>query len=159
VAARRVPAAGSGHLNANLARWVPVRVIAAGVLYFAIVFGTGFVLGPIRVLIVAPAVGERIAVLLEAPLMLAAIVFAARWINRRFPHLTPPASLAAGLVALAFVLAAELAVMTFFWRMSLPRYLAARDPVGLAAYAVLLAAFAAMPLVVARRRRARLAAN
>lgn len=135
------------------------RILAAAVLYFAIVFGTGFLLGPIRVLIVAPQVGERVAVLLETPLMLAAIVFAARWVGRRFPRLTPSASLAVGLVALACVLAAEFAVMTFFWRMSLPQYLAARDPVGLAAYVVLLVLFAAMPLLLALRRLAQSQAN
>ncbi len=135
------------------------RILAAAGLYFALVFGTGFVLGPIRVLIVAPQVGERIAVLLEAPIMAAAIVFAARWIGRRFPRLTPSASLAVGLLALAFVLAAEFAVMTFFWRMSLPQYLAARDPVGLAAYVALLVLFAAMPVLVARRRQTRSAAG
>ena len=135
------------------------RILAAAVLYFALVFGTGFLLGPIRVLIVAPQVGERVAVLLETPLMLAAIVFAARWVGRRFPRLTPSASLAVGLVALACVLAAEFAVMTFFWRMSLPQYLAARDPVGLAAYVVLLVLFAAMPLLLALRRLAQSQAN
>jgi len=128
------------------------RILAAAAAYFAIVFGTGFVLGPLRVLVVAPRIGERAAELLEAPLMLAAIVLAARWIVRRFPGLTPRASVAVGLLALACVLAAEFATMTFFWRMPLPQYLAMRDPVGLAAYVALLAAFAAMPSLAARRR-------
>jgi hypothetical protein len=37
------------------------------------VFGTGFVLGPIRVLWAVPRLGERVAELMEAPLMLVAI--------------------------------------------------------------------------------------
>ena len=36
-----------------------------GVFYFGLVFGTGFVLGPVRVLWLAPRVGERWAELIE----------------------------------------------------------------------------------------------
>jgi hypothetical protein len=126
---------------------------AAAAVYFALVFGAGFILGPIRVLVVAPRVGERIAELIEAPIMLTVIVFAARWIVQRFGRAGAPSWAGVGLLALAGVLAAEFAVLTFFWRMPLDRYLAARDPVGLAAYAALLVLLAVMPSVVARRRR------
>ena len=128
------------------------ETLAAAALYFAVVFGTGFVLGPIRVLVVTPHFGERAAVLLESPIMLVAIVLAARWIVRRFRRLTPPSALAVGAFALACMLAAEFAVMTFFWRMSLPQYLGMRDPVGLAAYGTLLVVFAAMPWLALRQR-------
>ncbi len=47
-------------------------------MYFVAVFGVGFILGTIRVLWVAPLVGDRTAELIEAPLMLAAIYFSAR---------------------------------------------------------------------------------
>jgi hypothetical protein len=70
---------------------------------------------------------------------------------RRFRRLTPPAALATGLLALACMLGAEFAVMTFFWRMPLPQYLGMRDPVGLAAYGTLLVVFAAMPWLALRR--------
>lgn len=52
------------------------------VAYFLLVFGAGFVLGTVRVLLILPLVGERAAELLEMPLMLTVIVFAARWMNR-----------------------------------------------------------------------------
>ena len=52
--------------------------------YFLIVFGAGFLLGTIRVLLLLPVLGERAAELLEMPFMLIVIVLAARWIDRRF---------------------------------------------------------------------------
>jgi hypothetical protein len=58
--------------------------IKAGLAYFALVFGAGFVLGVLRVSFLVPRFGERIAELGEMPLMLAVIVIAARFIMRRF---------------------------------------------------------------------------
>jgi len=45
-----------------------MRVLRAGALYFAIVFGVGFLLGPIRILWIVPRVGTRTAELIEAPI-------------------------------------------------------------------------------------------
>jgi len=56
-----------------------MRILQAGVLYFALVFGTGFVLGAIRTLWVVPRVGMRMAELMEMPIMLAVTIVAARW--------------------------------------------------------------------------------
>ena len=60
-----------------------MRLLKAAAFYFALVFGAGFVLGMVRVLGVAPRLGTRAAELIEAPLMLAATVLAARWTVRR----------------------------------------------------------------------------
>jgi len=57
-----------------------MRIAAAAILYFAIVFGVGLVLGPIRVLWLEPRVGPIVAVLCEAPFLVAAMVVASRWI-------------------------------------------------------------------------------
>ena len=57
-----------------------MQILKAGALYFALVFGAGFVLGTIRTLWVAPRVGMRIAELMETPNMLVVIIVAARWI-------------------------------------------------------------------------------
>jgi hypothetical protein len=51
------------------------NALRAGFVYFAIVFTVGFVLGTIRVLLMAPRTGELIAVLIELPLMLTAAWF------------------------------------------------------------------------------------
>jgi hypothetical protein len=59
------------------------KAIEAGVLYFALIFALGFVLGTVRVLWLARLVGETLAVLAEQPIMLAASWFAASWLVRR----------------------------------------------------------------------------
>ena len=75
----------------------------AGALYFVLVFGAGFVLGPIRILWLVPQFGTRAAELMEVPVMLVVIVSAFCWISRRGPRAT-----GMGLSALALFLAAEL---------------------------------------------------
>jgi hypothetical protein len=55
-----------------------MKISAATALYFAIVFGTGLVLGPVRVLFIEPPVGSTLAVMLEAPILLVAMVVGAR---------------------------------------------------------------------------------
>src|SRR4029453_12356674 len=59
------------------------EILGAGALYFALVFGAGFVVGFVRVLWLVPRVGERTAELLEAPLMLAVTIVAARSVVQR----------------------------------------------------------------------------
>jgi hypothetical protein len=48
-----------------------MHTLKAGVLYFTLVFGAGFVLGPMRILCLVPRVGTRTAELMEMPMMLA----------------------------------------------------------------------------------------
>ena len=117
----------------------PVR---AGAVYFLLVFGTGFVLGTFRVLLVVPLVGAPTAELLETPLMLVAIWFAARWL---VPRMAPRAALPAGLLALGFTLVAEVAVGVFFRQLTLAE-IAFPQPLlpRLAFYAALLV-FAFLP--------------
>ena len=56
-----------------------LQVVKAGAVYFAIVFGVGFILGAIRTLWVVPRVGARNAELMEMPIMLVVTILAARW--------------------------------------------------------------------------------
>ena len=53
----------------------------AGCLYALIVFVVGFVFGAVRVLLIAPRLGETAAVSIEAPFMLAASWNLSRWIS------------------------------------------------------------------------------
>ena len=55
------------------------RATKAGALYANIVFLIGFILGTIRVLLLAPRLGETTAVIAEVPVMLAASWFVCRW--------------------------------------------------------------------------------
>jgi len=59
-----------------------MRVTLAMLFYFGLVFGAGFLLGPIRVLWLESRFGPIIATACEAPFMLLAILIAARWVPR-----------------------------------------------------------------------------
>jgi hypothetical protein len=129
-----------------------MRILKAGVLYFALVFGAGFVLGTIRTLWIVPRVGTRMAELMETPIMLVITIFAARWTVRRLvvPS-TPPARLGMGFVALGLLLVAEFTLVLWLRGLTIREYFASRDPVAGTVYYVMLAVFAVMPLLVARR--------
>lgn len=60
------------------------KALIAGAAYFAAVFSLGFLLGVLRVLIIAPQLGEGPAVLLELPVMLTASWVACGIVMRRF---------------------------------------------------------------------------
>ena len=126
--------------------------LKAGLLYFAIVFGAGFVLGTIRVLLSVPRVGTRTAELIETPVMILVSFIAARWVVRRFA--VPPTAtqrIAMGLLALGLLLGAEFTFVLWLQGLTISEYLAGRDPVAGTAYLIALGVFAVMPLFVARR--------
>ena len=129
-----------------------MRILKAGVVYFAVVFGAGFVLGPIRILWVAPRLGTRMAELLEMPIMFVITISGARWIVRRFAvPLTPSNRLGMGGIALVLMLIAEFTFVLWLRGLSIREYLSGRDPVAATVYYAMLGAFAIMPLLVARR--------
>ena len=129
-----------------------MQILKAGVLYFALVFGVGFVLGPVRILWVVPRFGTRMAELMEMPIMLVVTVVAARWIVRwvAVPS-TPFSRLGMGCVALGLLLVAEFTLVLWLRGLSISEYLASRDPVSGTVYYAMLGVFAIMPLLVARR--------
>ena len=129
-----------------------MRILKAGALYFVLVFGAGFLLGLIRVPLLVPRLGVRTAELLEMPVMLVAIVWAARHCARRFAlPSTGVDRLAAGSLAFVLLVAAELTFAALAQGQSPAAYIASRDPVSGAAYAVALVLFALMPFLLARR--------
>src|SRR5215469_7339785 len=68
------------------------RATKAGALYSIIAFLIGFILGTIRVLLVAPRLGETTAVIVEAPIILAASWLVCRWcVDRLNVRRTVPA--------------------------------------------------------------------
>jgi hypothetical protein len=128
-----------------------MQTLKAGVFYFVLVFGTGFVLGTTRTLWIVPRLGTRIAELMEAPFMLAVTILAARWIVHHLAVPSVPSSrLGMGLVALGLMLVAEFGLVLWLRGLLIKEYLATRDPVSGTVYYVLLAVFAIMPLLVGR---------
>ena len=122
--------------------------LKAAVIYFVLVFAAGFVLGPIRELILKPKLGGLAAVLVEAPLMITVMLLVAprakRWAGL---HHGLSAGAAMGLAALALVCVAEIAASRSVrgWSISdlIAHFQTAEGIVGIALYVV----FAAIPLL------------
>jgi hypothetical protein len=132
------------------------RTLKAGLTYFVLVFGAGFVLGSIRVPLLVPRLGERLAELIEMPFMFVAIWLSARFIIRRF---SLPASVhvraGAGFLALILLLTAEVGLAVVLQERTLGEYVATRDPVSGSVYLAMLGLFAMMPLILTRTTTAR----
>jgi hypothetical protein len=131
---------------------VVLNTLKAGALYFAQVFGAGWVFGPIRELWVVPRLGRTAGVLLEAPLMLVVMIAVARWTVRRLAVSAALETRAAmGLAALGLLLAAEVAGMRWLRGLSIADYLAGFRSVAGGITLLLFLLFAAMPALVERR--------
>lgn len=88
----------------------------AGFFYFAVVFAAGFVLGTLRVLVVAPVFGEIGAVLIELPIILAISWFACSLIVQRLsvpPRVSDRALMGAGAFVLLMMAELALSVVIF----------------------------------------------
>jgi hypothetical protein len=128
-----------------------MRILKAGALYFALVFGAGFILGPIRILWAVPRFGTRTAELMESPIMLVITIVAARWIVRRLAVPSKMFSrLGMGCIALGFMLVAEFGLVAWLRGLSIKEYLASRDPVSGTVYYVMLGVFA-IPFLITER--------
>jgi hypothetical protein len=122
--------------------------VGAGVTYFAVVFAAGFALGTLRVLTLAPYLGDAGAVVIELPIMLAFSWLACGLILHRW---RVPAGwrqrLAMGGVAFALLLAAELGVSVLAFGRTVAEHVATYRSWGAALGLAGQLAFAAMPLV------------
>ena len=137
------PLLATGHMTTT---WKPA------LLYYLLVFGAGFLLGPVRVLFLVPRVGERVAELLEMPVMLVVIMLAARWIGHRYhARLDYAGWLVAGVIALGLLVASELALVILVQQLPVSEYIRSRDPVSGSVYLVMLLAYAAMPCLAHHR--------
>jgi hypothetical protein len=124
------------------------KTIRAALVYFAIVLGTGFVLGVIRVPILVPRIGERWAELAEMPIMAAVIYFTAGYVLGRFPEIRSPGrSLAAGLLALALTVTAELGLAVLLQDQTLAAFISSRDKISGPVYIGLLLVLGVMPRI------------
>ena len=128
-----------------------LRIPKAATIYFALIFGAGFVLGPIRILFIVPRFGVRMAELIEAPMMLLVIVFAAKWLVRRFN--LAPIALPVGFLALGFMIAFEFTLVLWLRDLTLAEYFKERDPVAGFVYYLMLLVFALMPFFITLKTR------
>jgi hypothetical protein len=127
-------------------------MLKSSLLYFLLVFGAGFLLGPIRVLLLEPSLGAERAELIEMPVMLVVILLAARWIVRRLGTGARAASgLGVGLLAVVWILAADTAVGVALRGMSPAEVFTRRGLVSGLAYYGLLAICALLPWWLGRR--------
>ena len=126
-----------------------MQIIEAAFVYFALVFGLGFLLGAIRVPFIVPRLGRRKAELLEMPFMLVGIILAARFLVKQFvlPN-TIFAYLSVGMLALSLLIMAEGLLVICLQKQTIRQYIASRDSISGSAYLVLLIIFALMPLMV-----------
>ena len=129
-----------------------MRAVAAGAAYFLILFLMGFALGSVRVILVAPRLGEAQAVLLEAPLMLAASWVVCRSLIRRINlPAGSTARLVMGLTGFVLLMLADFALGRFGFNRSLQAQVAAlAQPAGLIGLAGQIV-FGAIPLLQAGR--------
>ena len=129
------------------------RIVGAGLLYFALTFGAGFALGPIRILLLEPRLGVRVAELLELPVLIGVTYLSARWVVGRLAVPPRPGPrLGMGALAAALLLAAEFTFVLNLRGLTLEEYFAARDPVSGSAYYASVLLLALMPLLVNRSR-------
>jgi len=127
------------------------RVLRASLVYFALTFGAGFVLGPFRILVLVPRLGARTAELIEMPVMIGITWLAARWVTQKFS--VPPERgprLSVGVMAGALLLLAEFTLVLRLRGLTLEEYFATRDPVSGTAYYAAVLLLVLMPLLVNR---------
>lgn len=116
--------------------------------YFGLVFGAGFLLGIIRVLVMVPHLGEKASELAEIPVMLAVIYLSADSILRRFRPANLLRCWAVGICALLLLLILELTIVLQLRGLTFAEYIDGRDPLAGFAYALGLLVFAAMPALL-----------
>jgi len=127
------------------------RTLSAALLYFALTFGAGFVLGPFRILVLVPRLGARAAELIEIPVMIGITWLAARWVTQKFsvpPQRGPRLSM--GVMAGALLLLAEFTLVLRLRGLTLEEYFATRDPISGTAYYAAVLLLVLMPLLVNR---------
>lgn len=129
-----------------------MRVLRGAIAYWAAVFALGFVLGAVRTLWLAPAMGLTLATLAELPIMLVASWWAAGWAMRWSGIASMAAALAMGATAFVLLMAAEIALAGILAGQSpgawLHGFRALHAQLGLAGQIL----FALMPWLVVRRR-------
>jgi hypothetical protein len=122
------------------------RAIKAGGLYFALVFAVAFLVGVVRVMVLAPRVGALPAVAIEVPLILGVSWIACRFVLQRIPVDGVRNRLAMGVFAFAALMATEAGLDLAFGHNLAEHFAAMGTPAGLLGLAGQIG-FAALPLI------------
>lgn len=132
-----------------------LNILKAAIAYFATVFAAGFLLGILRVTMVAPFLGEVMATLVELPVMLLASWFVCSWIIRRLavPEDHRP-RIIMGLLAFVLLIAAEMVLGFLGFGRNLSDQLQAYRSTGPLLGLLAQIAFAGFPWIQAVRTRA-----
>lgn len=128
------------------------RTLTSATVYCLALFALGFVLGTIRVLFLAPQIGEMGATLVEVPVMLGAAFFLCRWVVGRWlvsPELAARWGMAFWFLVLLFLLETLVGVALFGRTMS-DTLAGLATPAGLIGLTAQVIA-ALLPLFVGRR--------
>jgi len=129
------------------------KTVHGAIVYFALVFGIGLLLGSVRVPFIVPRIGERYAELAEMPLMFIAIFFASRHVLQKYGQKTGSVGLIGiGIIALLLLVGAELLLAVLLAGRGFGEYIASRDRVSGSVYLAVLLVFAAMPWLQARKQ-------
>jgi ABC-type uncharacterized transport system permease subunit len=128
------------------------KALRAGCTYFAGVFAVGFLLGVLRTLVLAPRIGETLAVLIELPIILGVSWLICGHILRRSP-LSSGEAVVMGASAFVLLMIAEMSMSILLANRTLSAHLALYSErshlLGLAGQT----AFALFPVVQTMRRR------
>jgi hypothetical protein len=127
-------------------------MIVAATAYVALTFVAGFFLGILREFVIRPQAGELGALLIEAPMMLAVMFFAARWVVTRFmPEADMTGLLIMGFIAFAWLMTLEIGGNLLLRGLTPAQWYAQLQTVPGMISLALFAAFPVMP-VLARPR-------
>lgn len=130
-----------------------MKFATAVALYFLIVFGVGFLVGPVRVLYVEPRVGATVAVMLETPALLVAMLVGARLATRWSGVARDGATLlAVGFAALVLQQIADIGVGIALRGVTITGYFDQFATAPGMIYGALLIVFVAMPFLTCRLR-------
>ncbi|MGL5446373.1 MAG: hypothetical protein ACRDBL_03585 [Rhabdaerophilum sp.] len=92
------------------------RIGPAAIAFFALVFGAGFALGAVRVVLLQPYLGANASRLAELPLMIIISYLAAQFITRRMGPASRDHWLWVGLIAFLLLMIAEFLVGAYIFR-------------------------------------------
>jgi hypothetical protein len=141
--------AGRRPMTAKTAQSNSMTVIITGSSYFLIVFAIAFGLGVARGLLIAPRLGETVAVMLEIPVVLVVSLFVARRLIRG-RSFSIKQVLAIGAIALALTLISEALLASMIRGQSIGQWAKTLvTPLGLIGLAGQFG-FALMPTLIAR---------